>query len=548
VSERWTRVARSLAAGAALLCAPAADALAQAQLSADEIELRVLIEERQPELERTLENWVNQNTGSFNLEGLRGFAAVLQAELVQLGFEVRAEPGPRISLPGQPEFESGPLVLATRRGAEAQASALRLLLMGHYDTVFEPEVPFQRFTREGTAPGRALGPGVTDMKGGLLVMLAALRGLRESGALERAHVTVLLNGDEELGSLGSRPRIESVAREADIGFVFESAQQGGAMVRSRGGLGQFHLSVNGVAAHAGSAHQQGRSAIRELAGKVLAVEALTDYGRGLTLNVGTIRGGSKRNIVPEQAEAWIDLRYANPADGESARAALERIAAQNSVPETRSALWGSLHRPPKLADARTDALLEAHAQVARAFGMQLPEPVSSGGGTDGSLTAAVGLATLDSLGVVGGEAHTDQEYIELRSLGERAALAAALLGRLIRTHPTQAADGAQPAAGSAPGAAPAQSAAETQPRSRGAQAQPEESAGETPVQSASDAEPRHGAQAEPSGDPAPAPAQTGRGTDSGGAPDGNRPAPPAGQREPGESPLRSLGRAVDSAR
>jgi len=297
--------------------------------------------------------------------------------------------------------------------------------------VFEPSSEFQSFTRDPGQPGRATGPGVADMKGGLVILLEALRALRETGALNRAHWVVLLNADEEIGSLGSRPLIEAEARTARYGFVFESAQGGGAMVRSRRGLGQFHLRVQGVPAHAGSAHERGRSAIRALAAKIVEIEALTDYERGITLNVGTIAGGTKRNIVPAEATAWIDLRYDDPEAGEEIRTKIEEIAATAHVPDTKTEVWGSLHRPPKPATEAVDGLIRAHADVLLALGDSPLPPRHSGGGTDGSLMGAVGLATLDSMGAVGGRAHTQDEFVDLRSLPRRATIAAILLHRLI---------------------------------------------------------------------------------------------------------------------
>jgi glutamate carboxypeptidase len=264
------------------------------------------------------------------------------------------------------------------------------------------------------------------------VLFEVLRALATSGDLKRASWTVLLNADEELGSLGSRPAIEAEARLSDLGFVFEAAHAGGAMVRSRRGLGQFHLSIEGRAAHAGSAHAQGRSALHEMAAKILRIEAMTDYERGLTLNVGTVRGGTKRNIVPERAEAWIDLRYDAPELGIEARGALEAIAQEIVVDGTRSQLWGRLHRPPKVSTPQVEELLARHRSVAAALGIELPEAVHAGGGTDGSLMGAVGLPTLDSMGVVGGAAHTDREYVALESLAERTSLGAILLRRLLR--------------------------------------------------------------------------------------------------------------------
>lgn len=411
------------------LAAAGAPQASRARLSAEEVELKVDVEVGAEQMVATLARWVEVNTGSWNGPGLERFAALLAAELEQLDFEVGIEPGVELDLPGRPGARTGPLVVG-RRAARRGESPPRFLLIGHYDTVFEPGSGFESFERQADDPARARGPGVADMKGGIVVMLHALRGLRAHGVLDRASWTVMFNADEEIGSLGSRARIEEEAREADYGFVFEAAHPSGAMVESRRGLGQFHLRIDGVAAHAGSAHRNGRSAIRALAAKVLRVEALTDYERGVTLNVGTIEGGLKRNVVPARAEAWIDLRYDTPELGETLRAELQAIADEVDVDETRATLWGRLHRPPKVLTSGTRELLDRHAAVARDLQVELPAPVHAGGGTDGSLTSAVGLPTLDSVGVIGGGAHTPREFVDLRSLPQRAVLAAILLRRL----------------------------------------------------------------------------------------------------------------------
>ncbi|UCE85544.1 MAG: M20 family metallopeptidase [Deltaproteobacteria bacterium] len=405
---------------------------ARAELDATERSIRDALFARRDAMLETLAAWVDLNTGSRNRSGLQAFAGQLASRLERLGFEVALTDGALLELPGSEPFRTGPLVVAERAAGDPDAP--RFLLQGHLDTVFEPVSPFQAFER---APdGRtATGPGVTDMKGGLVVLFFALELLRERGELDAAAWTVLLNSDEELGSLGSRRRIEEAARSATYGFVFEAAHQGSAMVRSRRGLGQFHLAVRGVAAHAGSAHEQGRSAIRELAEKVLRIEALTDYARGITLNVGTIEGGAKRNIVPERASAWVDLRYDDVASGEAMRRRIEAIAGETFVEGTETRVWGTLHRPPKPRSDATERLLALHAQAARDLGVESPEPLHAGGGTDGSLMQAVGLPTLDTMGVVGGHAHTDREFVELASLPERAALAAIYLRRLARAAP-----------------------------------------------------------------------------------------------------------------
>ena len=425
-----------LAMAVVAVLAPLAPVLAQVHpggaLSAEEIEIKVALSEQADEMTALLARWVEINTGSWNRAGLEQFAEQLRAPLEALGFQVEIAPGVHLDVPGVDNPRTGPLILARRPARRARAQPpLRVMLAGHFDTVFEPDSPFQHFARDTAHAKSATGPGVADMKGGLVVMIYALRALAGSGDLDRASWVVVLNSDEEIGSLGSRPLIEREARNADYGFVFEAAQRGGAMVRSRRGLGQFWMSVRGVAAHSGSSHDKGRSAVRELAQKIVLVEELTDYDRGITLNVGTVRGGTKRNIVPDRAEAWIDLRYDDPDTGVEVRDELLRIADDVEVEGTRTSLWGRLHRPPKLETEQVDALLLAHADTAADLGWPLPAPVHAGGGTDGSLMGHVDLPTLDSMGAVGGRAHTRGEYVRLASLPERATLAAVLLSRLL---------------------------------------------------------------------------------------------------------------------
>jgi len=417
-----------LLAASAIFAAPPAPA--HAELDAEDVELRVAIEEQQPEMEATLADWVGRNTGTWNTPGLEAFAPLVGAELARLGFTVKIEPSAALEYPDRKDARVGPVVVAERRASSSPETARRFLLLGHLDTVFEPDSPFQAFSVDPNEPARGVGPGASDMKGGLVVLVYALYALAVSGDLARADVTVLLNSDEEIGSLGSRERIEAEARKAQLGFVFEAAREGGEMARSRGGAGQFRLAVDGVAAHVSSAATEGHSAIVALARKVLAIESLTDFDRGILLNVGTIAGGTKRNIVPEHASAWIDLRFDEPAEGEEMRAKLEEIARTTDVPGTRAELWGSLHRPPKPATPAVDELLALQQKLARELGYPAPGPVHSSAVTDGSLTAAVGLPTLDSMGVRGGGAHTDRDFVVLRSLSERAAIAALLLRRL----------------------------------------------------------------------------------------------------------------------
>jgi glutamate carboxypeptidase len=415
---------RGLFLALALALAPAAPA--RAELDAVEQEMAARIREDSPALREKLARWVAIQSGSRNLQGIERMLGEVQGDLEALGFAVERIGGGRVQRGDGRSVVAGPLLRARRAGPKG---SVRLLLIGHVDTVFEPESGFSELGPE--SDGCAVGPGAADMKGGLIVMLRALAALAASADLERASWTAIVNSDEELGSPGSRAWIEAEARAADLGFVFESAQHDGAMVRSRRGVGEFELRVEGVAAHAGSAHHEGHSAILELAHKVVEIEALTDYARGVTVNTGTIRGGSKRNVVPAHAVARIDVRFDDSRTGEELRAKIQALAAKTHVPGTRTELRGALHRPPRPATPESDALLARHAEVARDLGLALPAPIHAGGGTDGSLSAAAGLPTLDSMGVRGGRVHTHREFVVLESLGERAALAAILWRRLI---------------------------------------------------------------------------------------------------------------------
>ena len=314
--------------------------------------------------------------------------------------------------------------------AQKEGAGKRLLLMGHLDTVFPLNNSFQEFYREGDM---MYGPGSADMQGGLVVLLYTLKALAQAGELDDKTLTILLNSDEEIGSLSSRKYLEEQALIHDYGLVYESSGTNN-LVRQRKGLGQARIVVNGLASHSGGAHQQGRSAIKELAYKIVEVEKMTDYESGVTVNVGVISGGEARNTIAPCAEAMVDLRYPQPQQGEDAVAQFEKIfGSVMSYPidsgEISAESWINLHRPPKVPTAESEHLLEKTLAIGRLLGQELGV-VNSGGGTDGSLTQAMGLPTLDSLGVAGTGAHSNQEKARVSSLVERAKLSAVLIRRL----------------------------------------------------------------------------------------------------------------------
>lgn len=400
-------------------------------ISAEERAMVEWLEAREEEMLALLERITNMNSGSLNSAGLDAVAAVFDEELRGLGFGTSRLPGELIEMPSCPGSDYS-IDLADHLLARRPGNGSRLLLMGHIDTVFPPDSPFQTFVREGDT---IYGPGVADMKGGLVVMLYALKALAAADALDEAAFTVLLNSDEEMGSLSSRKYLEEEAVNHDWGLVYESSGID-TMTRRRKGIGQARLVVTGRAAHSGGAHEQGLSAIKELAYKIVQIENMTNYETGLTANVGVVRGGEARNTISPCAEALIDLRYPQPEQGLAAVELWREIFEQvYSYPvdsgEITTESYINLHRPPKIPTPESDYLLDKAIAIGRLLGQEI-RIIDSGGGTDGSLTQGVGLPTIDSLGIAGTGAHSDREEARAGSLAERAALSAVLIRRLAR--------------------------------------------------------------------------------------------------------------------
>jgi glutamate carboxypeptidase len=302
----------------------------------------------------------------------------------------------------------------------------QVLLLGHFDTVWPvgqlQTMPLQR------KDGRLHGPGIFDMKAGIGLATLAARALTVDGPLARARVVMLWTSDEETGSRSSRALIEDEARRSEAVLVFEPPLPGGGLKTSRKGVGQFEIVARGRAAHAGLEPEKGVSAIHELARQVLAVEALQDPGRGVTLTVGVVRGGTRPNVVPAEARALVDARAATRADAERVERRLRSLAPQ--TPGASLEVAGGFDRPPLERSAGVARLYDLARESAAELGLPIAEG-SAGGGSDGNFTAALGVPTLDGLGAVGDGAHAVHEHVELDALAPRAALIAALLRRLI---------------------------------------------------------------------------------------------------------------------
>ncbi len=314
--------------------------------------------------------------------------------------------------------------------AEFRLSAGRpsgqILLLGHLDTVWEAgtlvRMPFRIQGR------RAYGPGIFDMKSGIVVGLFALKALQVLGIPVKKRVVLLLNADEEIGSPSSRPLTEREARKSAAVLVLEPAQGAhGALKTARKGVGEFAIRVRGRAAHAGLEPHKGVNAIVELSRQILRLDRFADPRKGITLSAGLIRGGNRVNVIPDEATAIVDARIRRAQD----QRALERKLRSLRPFDRRAAVevTGGFNRPPLERTAAVAALFEHARRLGRPLGLSLRE-TSVGGGSDGNFTAALGVPTLDGLGAVGDGAHAVTEHVLVDELPRRAALLAHLIGSL----------------------------------------------------------------------------------------------------------------------
>jgi glutamate carboxypeptidase len=301
-----------------------------------------------------------------------------------------------------------------------------IVILSHIDTVhpvgtLNGALPFRR---DGD---RLYGPGLFDMKGGAYLALEAFRqvALAKSAKLP---VTFVFTPDEEVGSPTSRPIIEREAKGARYVLVTEPARDGGKVVTARKGVGRFIVTTTGVPAHSGARHQDGRSAIKEMARQVLAIEEMTDYSRGITTTVGKILGGTAPNVVPEHCSITADLRVRDAATGREMEAKI--LGLKPVDPDVKLTVTGGMNRPPFEKSPAIAALLR-HAQgCARDIGFELADTPMTGGGSDGNFTAFMGVATLDGLGIDGDGAHTHWEHALVSSIEPRLRLMQRLLETL----------------------------------------------------------------------------------------------------------------------
>lgn len=304
--------------------------------------------------------------------------------------------------------------------AEFGGGPRQVLLLGHFDTVWDVGQLERMPLREEN--GRLFGPGVYDMKASIAVAMLAVHAAAAAGPTPK--VVMLWTTDEEVGSATSRGLIEEEARASDAVLVLEPCLPGGAAKTQRKGCGEFTMTVRGVSAHAGIDPRKGASAIHELAHQIVALEALRDLDRGISVNVGIVNGGTRGNVVAEHAQALIDVRVPTQSEARRIGAAIRALKPRNA--SVHLEIQGGFERPPLERTPAVERLYQQARAVAAALGRDLQEG-ATGGGSDGNFTAALGVPTLDGLGPQGDGAHALHEHVILSDLPWRAAFLAALI-------------------------------------------------------------------------------------------------------------------------
>ena len=362
---------------------------------------------------------VNIDSGTYTKPGIDRVGAYLQERFQDFGFATQIEQ----------QTEYGNHLVATHTGSAATGP--HILLIGHIDTVFsEGEVqkrPFAISQQNGTRV--ATGPGVLDMKSGVLIGMYGLHLLIAAQHDYYQRITFVCNSDEEIGSPSSRDLIQEIAQQADAAIVLEPGRAKGTVVSSRRGSGQYRVEVQGVSAHAGVEPQRGRNAILELSYQVQKMQALNGTVPGTTLSVGIIHGGERTNVVPDYAYCDMDVRASDKAGISAIEAAMHKVTTEHALQGTQITLSGSMLSRPFERNRRNANLVQWTKEAGRELGLSI-EDVGSGGASDANNTSAVGTPTIDGLGAGGGLAHNPGEYIELDYLPTRIALLSGLVQRI----------------------------------------------------------------------------------------------------------------------
>ncbi|MGO4704234.1 M20 family metallopeptidase [Microvirga sp. 2MCAF38] len=363
----------------------------------------------------TLLTWIKTESPTDDVGGVNRMMDLVVAEMADAPVTVE-----RIS--GQQHGLGDALILR----AGPQTDEKPILVMSHLDTV-HPIGTIAHDLPLRIDGDRLYGPGIYDMKGGAHFAVQAFKEVARKASAARP-IVFLVTPDEEIGSPMTRPIIEDLGRRSAYALVTEPARDNGLIVTARKGVGRFDVHVEGRPAHAGSRHKDGRNAVHEAARQVLAIEAMTDYSRGITTTVGMISGGTAVNVIPQHCRFPVDIRVETVADGEALTAALLGLKAHN--PDIKVTVTGDMNRPPYERTDGVEKLFQHARKLAAEIGFELISAPRVGGGSDGNFTAAIGTPTLDGLGIDGDGAHTLQEYGLISSIAPRRELMKRLLETL----------------------------------------------------------------------------------------------------------------------
>jgi glutamate carboxypeptidase len=381
--------------------------------------LRDLADSRFDEFVADLERMVNVDCGSYTRDGVNVIADLCEARMRARGWSLER----RSHVPAAHEAPLGDLVIGTLEGGGGPD----VLLVGHMDTVFDEGTVAERPFR--VDDGIARGPGVSDMKGGLLAGFYAVEALQDVGFDAFGRITYLCNPDEEIGSPFSGPVIAELAPAHDAAFVLEGARANGDIVSARKGITDYTIEFSGRAAHAGVEPEKGANAVLAAAKATVALHALNGRWPGVTVNVGVARGGTRTNVVPDRCVLQVDLRSPELVSLEEAQAEIERACSGHGIDGVTVHVDGEgWHRPmeKKEGGARLAALA---IEIAAELGFDLHD-AATGGASDANTTSAAGTPTIDGLGPIGGDDHSPAEWLDLGSVAPRVALLAGLISRV----------------------------------------------------------------------------------------------------------------------
>ncbi|MCY9804517.1 M20 family metallopeptidase [Vibrio scophthalmi] len=359
---------------------------------------------------------IDVDCGTYTVEGIEFIATQFEAKFADMaGWSVK-------------RVDCGKAGLGLEIRNKPEADVIDVMMIGHMDTVFPVGTAAARpMTNDAE---KAYGPGVSDMKSGLLNIVYAMRNL-DQAVLDKLSICICMNPDEETGSLDSVEWIQSVAKDAKNVLVAEAARADGGLVKARKGMAGYKITFKGVAAHAGNEPENGRSAITEMANWILAINAMTNFESGTTLNVGVVSGGAGANIVPEHAQAVIDVRFWSNEEYDDVDTKLRAMLDTPYVDGVSITMERESYKPSMVASPLTEALMALVEESADELAIAINWK-EVGGGSDANNTAILGVPTLDGFGPVGAGFHSDQEYLLLESIEPRIRMLMRVLGKLAK--------------------------------------------------------------------------------------------------------------------